>query len=71
MWQDIYNVNPQPDLTLTHSNPADFLSITFELLKMNTTMNFRMAELRIFELDISRSFGQYFKYYHGIWPTNL
>ena len=38
---------------------------------MNDTMHFRMAELRIFELDITRSFGQYFKYYHGIWPTDL
>jgi hypothetical protein len=71
IWFDPYNVNPQPDLTLTHLNPTEFSTVTFELLKMNDTLNFRMAELRIFELDISRSFGQYFKYYHGIWPTDL
>ena len=71
IWYDLYNVNPQPDITLSHPNPVDFTSITFELLKMTDTMHFRMAELRIFELDITRSFGQYFKYYHGIWPTDL
>ena len=27
--------------------------------------------MRIFELDATKSFGQYFKYYHGVFPTNL
>lgn len=57
IWYDLYNVNPQPDLTITHPNPTDFSNINFELLKMNSTMYFRMAELRVFELDITRSFG--------------
>jgi len=71
IWHGIYNDNPQPDITLTHSPPADFNTITFELLRMNDTMHVYMAEIRVFELDIQRSFGQYFKYYHGIWPDNL
>ena len=71
IWYDLYNVNPQPDLQIIHPNPADFTSFNFELLKMNNTMHFRMAELRVFELDTARSFGQYFKYYNGIWPPGL
>lgn len=71
IWHDLYNVNPQPDLQIIHPNPADFTSFNFELLKMKNTMHFRMAELRVFELDTARSFGQYFKYYNGIWPPGL
>ena len=57
IWHDIFNTKPDPDLQIIVSNPADFTAINFELLKMNATMYFRMAELRVFELDISRSFG--------------
>jgi hypothetical protein len=71
MWYGVYNDHPQPDLTLAISNPSDFTTMTFDLQRMNDTMLMYMAEIRVFELDLTRSFGQYFKYYYGIWPPNL
>jgi len=38
---------------------------------MTPSLFMYLAEMRIFDLDSARSFGQYFKYYHGVFPTNL
>lgn len=34
-----------------------------------TNFQILLAEIRIFELDSTKSWGQYFKFYHGIWPS--
>jgi hypothetical protein len=67
-WEGNYNVNPGPSMTLTHPNPQAFTSNVIQLMRLTSDLYMDYAEIRIFELDISRSFGQYFKYYFGIWP---
>jgi len=30
-----------------------------------------LAEIRVFELDSTNSWGQFFKFYHGVWPAGF
>ncbi len=71
VWQGTYNVETSPDLIVTQGNPSPFSSIVIDIQAMTPDLFMYLAEMRIFELEMTRSFGQYFKYYHGVFPTNL
>ena len=71
VWQGTFNIETAPELTLTQTNPSAFSTITVDIQAMTPDLYVYLAEMRVFELDSSKSFGQYFKYYHGIFPQNL
>jgi hypothetical protein len=67
IWFDDDNLKPDPDVYVIHPNPKSFNVSTIEFKTMDDPFVY-LADVRIFDLDATQSWGQYFKYYNEIWP---
>jgi hypothetical protein len=70
-WIGSYNIETAPDFSVTHPNPQAFTVAQLELMNMTADLYAYLAEIRVFELDSTQSWGQYFKYYQGVWPAGF
>jgi hypothetical protein len=68
VWQGIFNLITAPELSLSHANPSAIANNTINFISMDPAFYVLLSDIRIFELDSAKSWGQYFKYYHGVWP---
>lgn len=58
-----------PLLNLNIANPGPIANTTIQFLAMDPLFYVQLAEVRIFQLDTAKSWGQYLKYYNEIWPV--